>query len=122
MIKQLLRFGIVGVLAAALHMSIVIWLVQQWSLLPLIANVFAFGASFQVSYWGHRWWTFAGTSALHREALPKLILVQVINFAANESLFYIFLSLHLPYPVALLIVLTVLPFFTFFSSKLWVFR
>jgi len=119
---QLLRFGIVGLTAAALHFSIVVGAVEYLALLPLIANVFAFAFAFQISYWGHRLWTFAGTTSLHREAFPKLMLIQVINFAANESLFYIFLNLNLPYPVALLIVLTTLPVFTFISSKLWVFR
>lgn len=122
MIKQLFRFGVVGIVAAAIHFYIVISLVQTWSLEPLIANVFAFGIAFQISYWGHRLWTFSNTTTLHREAFPKLMLIQIINFAANESLFYVFLTLNLPYPIALLIVLTILPIVTFVSSKLWVFR
>lgn len=122
MIKQLFRFGIVGLTAAAIHFGIVVWIVQTWAIAPLIANVFAFGISFQVSYWGHRRWTFEGTTTLHREAFPKLVFIQALNFAANESLFYIFLMFDLPYPIALAIVLTILPIFTFVSSKLWVFR
>jgi putative flippase GtrA len=122
MIKQLYRFGVVGVGAAALHFSVVVVIVQTWMVAPLIANVFAFGISFQLSYWGHRTWTFGGTAALHRDAFPKLLLIQSINFSVNEALFYIFLAFHLSYPVALFIVLTILPVFTFFSSKLWVFR
>lgn len=119
---QIFRFGIVGVIAAIIHVSIVIYLVQHWLYLPLIANIFAFLVSFQASYWGHRLWTFSDSEALHTIALPKLLFVQIINFAANETLFFIFLSLNLPYPLALILVLTVLPIFTFISSKLWVFR
>lgn len=122
MIKQLFRFGLVGILAAAVHMGIVVLIVQTWLIEPLIANVFAFAFSFQVSYWGHRLWTFEGTTALHRDAFPKLVFIQAINFAANETLFYTFLSMDLPYPIALFITLAILPVFTFFSSKLWVFR
>lgn len=119
---QLCRFGIVGVTAAAVHFSIVVSLVQLNGLPPLLANVFGFAISFQVSYWGHRRWTFQDSVALHRVAFPKLLFVQLINFAANESLFYILLSFHLPYVFALLIVLAVLPIFTFIVSKMWVFR
>lgn len=119
---QLCRFGIVGLVAAAIHFCVVIFLVQRFSFLPLSANVFGFLMGFQMSYWGHRVWTFNDTEALHRVALPKLLLVQCLSFAANETLFYIFLALSLPYPIALIIVLTVLPLFTFASSKLWVFR
>ena len=119
---QLFRFGVVGVVAAAIHFTIVVCLVQLLLLPPLVANIFGFFVSFQVSYWGHRRWTFQGTEISHSTALPKLLLVQIINFCANESLFYIFLSMHLPYQLALLIVLTILPIFTFVSGKFWVFR
>jgi len=122
LLSQLFRFGIVGLTAAALHFSIVVMLVQTWLFMPLVANIFGFAAGFQVSYWGHRMWTFSETVTSHRVALPRLLIVQAINLLANETLFYIFLSLNLPYPVALLIVLSTLPLFTFISSKLWVFR
>lgn len=119
---QLCRFGVVGVLAAIVHFSIVVLLVQNADLAPLIANIFGFIIAFQVSYWGHRLWTFNGTITLHRVAIAKLFFVQVVNFVLNESLFYLFLIVGLPYPIALLIVLAILPVFTFALSKLWVFR
>lgn len=120
---QLLRFGLIGLLAGAVHFSIVVLLVESAGLKPLIANIFAFLAAFQVSYWGHRYWTFRGTTASHRMALPRLFLVCSAAFAANESLFYLFLALfNLPYPIALFLVLAILPLLTFTLSKLWVFR
>jgi putative flippase GtrA len=122
LIFQLLRFGIVGVFAAAIHFLIVVTLVQTFSYEPLIANIFAFFISFQASYFGHRRFTFTGTTALHVFAFPKLLMVQIFNFIANESLFYFFLSFHLPYQVALILVLSILPLFTFVISKLWVFK
>jgi putative flippase GtrA len=118
---QVFRFGVVGLVAAAIHFSIVVMLVHVGSLIPLLANVFGFAIAFQVSYWGHRLWTFPDNGILHRIALPKLLFVQLLNFAANETLFYILLSLNVPYPIALIIVLAVLPVFTFMASKLWVF-
>lgn len=120
--RQIFRFGVVGVIAAVAHFNMVVFLVQNFQYAPLVANAFAFLVSFQMSYWGHRLWTFGDTVTLHRVAIPKLLLVQLINFLANETLFYIFLSCNLPYPIALIIVLTILPIFTFISSKLWIFR
>lgn len=122
LIVQICRFGIVGLTAAAMHFVTVVLLVQLVMLKPLIANIYGFVAGFQISYFGHRLWTFHQTPALHRTAVPKLFLVQILNLAANETLFYIFLLLHLPYTVALLIVLMVLPMFTFAASKWWVFN
>lgn len=122
LVFQVGRFGIVGVTAASIHFLTVVFLVQNFLIEPLAANVMGFLISFQVSYWGHRLWTFQGTTALHRTAFSKLLLVQLINFSANELLFYIFLSLHFPYQLALIMVLTILPIFTFLSGKFWVFR
>ena len=119
---QIARFLIVGGTAAAVHFSMVVLLVQAYDYVPLIANFGGFVVSFQVSYWGHRLWTFSGTEVLHREAYPRLVMVQLVNFALNESLYYLLLSLHLPYQLALLIVLAILPIFTFISSKFWVFQ
>jgi putative flippase GtrA len=122
MMLQIMRFGTVGLTAATIHFTIVVSLVQLAGMRPLIANVFAFLVSFQVSYWGHRKWTFSDTVELHRVAFSKLLLVQLINFVLNEFLFYVFLSLHIPYPIALLMVFAALPVFTFISNKWWVFK
>lgn len=122
LLSQLARFGVVGFTAATVHYSIVVALVQAFSYEPLIANIFAFLISFQISYFGHRRFTFSGTTTMHTIALPRLLLLQIFNFVANESLFYFLLSLNLPYQLALVIVLATLPLFTFTVSKLWVFR
>lgn len=120
---QLTRFCIVGLLAAAVHFSIVVLLVEVGALKPLIANIFAFLIAFQVSYWGHRRWTFHTTTSLHGEALPKLFLVNGLGFIANEGLFYIFMTMFgLSYPLALFLVLAILPVATFALGKFWVFR
>lgn len=119
---QVCRFGIVGLTSSIIHYTIVVELVQANLLQPLIANVFAFFISFQFSYWGHRLWTFNDSLSLHRDALPRLLLVQCINLSVNETLFATFMSWGLPYNIALIFVLTILPIFTFVSSKWWVFR
>lgn len=121
-VAQIIRFIIVGTTAAAVHFSIVVYLVQLFHYAPLIANIAAFIVAFQVSYWGHRMWTFSETEVMHREAYPKLIILQVSVLCMNEGLYYLFLSLHIPYQLALLMVLAIMPFFTFVTSKFWVFQ
>lgn len=123
LIYQLMRFGIVGVSAAAVHFSVVVFLVQVGLVKqPLVANVFGFMLAFQVSYSGHRFWTFRGTTVTHKTAWAKLLLVSASGFCANEGLFYLFLTVAgLPYPLALFIVLAIMPIITFTLSKFWVF-
>jgi putative flippase GtrA len=97
--------------------------VESGVLPPLHANMVAFVFAFQVSYFGHRFWTFNETIIEHRVAMPKLLLISSANFFANEGLFYFFLNtFQLPYTVALLLVLAILPVVTFTVSKLWIFR
>ena len=122
LVGQVARFGIVGLSAAAIHFSTVMMLVQYFAMQPLVANILGFCVAFQMSYWGHRLWTFNAGSIQHSDALPRLIAVQIGNLVANEALFYTFLRMHIPYQLALLIVLTTLPIFTFLLNKFWVFR
>lgn len=96
-------------------------LVEHAQLQALIANIIAFLVAVQFSYWGHCFLTFR-ENALHHIMMPKFFLVQTCNFIFNECLFYIFLSLHFSYRLALLIVLTTLPLITFTISKLWIFK
>lgn len=119
---QLTRFGIVGVLAAIVHTSVVISLVQWGKQPPLLANILGFASAFQLSYWGHRLFTFAARDIPHRISMSRLLFIQLINLTMNEALFFIFLQYQLPYILALILVQTILPVFTFISSKLWVFR
>ena len=121
LIKQLTRFGIVGLTAAAIHYTTVVTVVTYTGMHPLMANIIGFIVAFQMSYWGHRVWTFRDTMATHREAFPKLMLVQAFAFMGNELLFFIFLQANLPYQLALVLVLTILPIFTFLMNKFWVF-
>jgi putative flippase GtrA len=120
---QLIRFGIVGACAASVNMLIVACLVEKFNVYPLIANIFAFAIAFNFSYVGHRYWSFAGTMVKHKSALPRFLLIAIISFILNEGLFYVFLRLFaLYYLIALLLVLLIVPFFTFFCSKLWAFK
>ena len=120
---QLARFGIVGVTAASVHFAIVVFLVELHYLQPLIANIVAFCIAVQVSYWGHRIWTFRGTKKNHWVAFSRLLLVSIVAFTVNESMFYILMTEYqLPYPVALFLILTILPFIVFAVNKMWVFE
>lgn len=125
---QLTRFGIVGLTGAAIQFSIVVLFVQNKICVPLTANIFGFMIAFIATYWGHSLWTFknqrgaGGVAVLHHVAITKLFVVQIVNFVCNESLFYVFLLFKLHYQIALLIVLTVMPIFTFIASKFWVFK
>jgi putative flippase GtrA len=121
LIRHAFRFGIVGVLAMATHYVLVIILVN-FSITPLIANVFAFIGAFQVSYWGHSSWSFSDLSASRRDSFRRFVIISVSGFLLNELLFFLFLKFtNIPYQISLLIVLPFVAGLTFLFSRHWAF-
>lgn len=119
--SQIIRFGIVGIAAAITHVLTVIFLVEHQWMQPLIANIFGYLLAFQVSYFGHRHFTFQHSAPIS-ETIGRFVIVATIGFSFNESLFYLFLHyFNQYYPIALLLTLTITPLMTFILGKLWVF-
>lgn len=120
--QQLLRFGVVGVSAMGVHMATAIGLVTA-GMLPLAANVIAFLVAFQVSYLGHRLWTFEAHALPHRDTLPRFFGVALMSFAVNEGMYFLLLRYApLPYWLSLGIVLVAVAAGTFVCSRYWAFR
>lgn len=118
---QLFRFGVIGTLAAFTQLIGVYGLVDGFHLTPLVANIFAFIIAFQVSYHGHKLWTFA-SEAKHLHAMSKFLVVAVLAFLLNEGLYSYFLhEFNLNYLITLVIVLVIVPPITFILSKFWAF-
>lgn len=118
---QLFRFGVIGGIAAFTQLVGVFILVDGFHLHPLLANVFAFLIAFQVSYYGHKLWTFS-SEAKHSHAMSKFLVVATLSFILNEGLYSYFLhEFNLNYLVTLIIVLLIVPPVTFILSKFWAF-
>jgi putative flippase GtrA len=121
MMLQLMRFGVVGVAAMVVHWLVAVALVRL-GLAPLIANVLAFAVAFNVSYWGHRRWTFAATTA-HGTTVRRFFAVALGSFALNEFLYYLLLRFtRLDYQTALALVLVAVAGLTFVLSRYWAFK
>ena len=117
---ETVRYGCVGGLSTVLHFCTVLALAGS-GMDPLAANAVAFAATFQVSYLGHRHWTFAapgnGTGYL------RMLLVSLLAFGANETLYALLLKTGaLDYRAALLVVLAMVGGGTYLASRCWVFR
>jgi putative flippase GtrA len=119
---QLVRFGIVGMAATLTHTG-VFWLL--WGPLALYhapANILAFLVAFEVSFWGHRRWSFAAGTR-RRGTRWRLFAVALLGLGLNMAWGWVAFDLMhagLPAFVALQIGLT--PAIVFVLSRLWVFR
>jgi putative flippase GtrA len=120
--KKWLAFLTVGSSAALMHEAIVIGLVEYLEWTPLFANIIGFVVAFNVSYIGHKHYTF-NSNAAHRSTLPKFALVASSSFLLNQGLFFVFLTwTTLPYSVALFIVLGSVALLTYVLSHFWAFK
>ncbi|MDE2421207.1 MAG: GtrA family protein [Gammaproteobacteria bacterium] len=120
-IGQLMRFGIIGVLAALTHYAIAITLTHR-GMLPAWANLIAFVTAFWVSYFGHRYFSFDAGDVSHQQTLPRFILVAVLGFILNESLLLLmlhFTSITIALGLPFIIILTAI--FTFILSRQFAF-
>jgi putative flippase GtrA len=120
MIRQLLRFGAVGIAAMTVHWAVVALLVPLGSQ-PLLANIAAFAVAFNVSYAGHRHWTFATPHTSH-STFKRFLGVALLGFALNEALYYVLLRAGMEYRLALMLVLVAVAALTFVLSRFWAFR
>ena len=76
---QLCRFGIVGVSAAVVNYLIVVVIVEYGHWQPLLANIVAYLLAFNVSYTGHRLFTFSH-KAHEKSSLTKFFVVSLTGF------------------------------------------
>lgn len=122
MIASLLRFGLVGALAALTHYLVAAACLRLGLLSPAWANPAGFAVAFWVSYFGHFHLSFGGNAA-HRQALPRFLLTALAGFGTNHLLYLALLHLTpwSPY-LDLLIALVLVAAMTFLLSRHWAFR
>lgn len=118
-LHELLRFGCVGIAAMLTHFVVVLLLVPA-GLPPLLANVAAFAVAFQVSFHGHRNWTFNATPRPRQYS--SMLMVSLAAFGANEGLYALLLEqAGMDYRIALALVLAAVAVLTFLGAKFWAF-
>ena len=119
---QLMRFGVIGVLAAVTHYCIAIYLTDH-QVAAGWANLVAFIIAFWVSYFGHRYFSFDAGDVSHQQTLPRFILVAVFGFILNESLLLLmlhFTKISIALGLPFIIVITAI--FTFILSRQFAFN
>ncbi len=119
--RQVVCFGVVGAHAAIVNFGALMIFVAFVGLTPLVANIVAFLVAYQVSFWGHRCWTFRGPHAHHHLGL-RFFGVALLSLGLNEGIFAVFLlACHLYYPISMILTLLIVPPITFVLSRVWAF-
>lgn len=121
-IRQALRFAVVGGAATVVHYVTALALVTAGGWPPRWANLGGFVVAFAVSFLGQWKWTFGAADAPARRALPAYFAVAVSSFLLNAALFELLLRYApLPYYVSLALVLGTVAALTFVLSRKWAF-
>lgn len=120
-ISQLIRFGIIGVLAALSHYGIAVSLTNK-GVNAAGSNLIAFIIAFWVSYFGHRYFSFNAGDVSHLQTLPRFIVVALLGFILNESLLLFILHFTvITMAVGLPFIIILTAIFTFILSRQFAF-
>ncbi len=128
-LQQLLRFGIIGVIATLIHAILfhTLYINQLFSSLP--ANLISFIVAFTVSYLGHLKWTFVikdvpkRTYPLFWKTLFRFLPTALLGLTVNITAGWLIIEyLQLSHYYFLGIVVFFTPALTFLISKYWVFK
>jgi putative flippase GtrA len=116
-------FVAVGCAAAAVHLGVVIALVDGFGQLPLAANIVGWLVAFVVSFSGHWLLTFRAQQAPLWRAARRFFTVSAAGFAANELAYALLLQWSAwRYDVVLAMVLIAVAVITYLLSSRWAFR
>lgn len=116
--SMLARFGGVGVLATLVHLGVAAALLGVWpSASPFLANLVAFLLAFQVSFWGHRHFTFRKDGKAHR-----FFVLALGGFALNNGVLASLLAVsQLDGMTAIVIATFSVPLMVYLAARFWAF-
>ncbi len=119
--RQFLTFGVVGLAATVVHVSLALTLNARFAVGPIIANFAGYSCGFFVSYLGNSLLTFR-RPALHGQRLSRFLAASLGGLALNQAIVFPLVTLaHLPLKLALAPAVVIVPIVSFAAARLWVF-
>lgn len=116
------RFGVVGIIATAIHVLVVLILLSKTSFPTLAANAIAYMMAFSISFAGNYIWTFQSPGDPGR-AIRRFLVISLGAFATNSLTLMALLRVNLASPsVSALFSAAVVPAITFIASRFWGFK
>ena len=120
-IGQFLLFAGLGVIGTLGHYTILIVLVQFWTVDPVFASSFGFVVGAVINYILNYQFTFQSDKR-HTEALTKFLIVATIGAAINGTIMYIGVeNTNINYMLVQIFATCVVLLWNFVLNKLWTF-
>lgn len=120
-IKQLIVYGVVGVVALIIQMALYLVLCRL-NMNPLYANLIGAGVAMVVAYKGHIKYTFKKEHKFLRSEFIKYVITALFGIAFNTAGVYLLVKVLAYHSDAGVIPMILTPFLTFIINKLWSFK
>lgn len=118
---EILRFGVVGILATLTHFGVLTLSVETVHLPAAISNGLAFCVAVIVTYLGQSYWVFSNPDH-NLVRIRKFLMTALGGLLANIALMWgIVNGLGLDYRIGFATALILVPAATFVINKYWVF-
>jgi putative flippase GtrA len=122
LLRQFSAFVWVGLLAAVVHYSLLVGLVEGHILAPVPATLVGYVGGGVLSYLLNRRHTFASERP-HEEAFWRFALVAAVGFALTFLFMHLFVDrLHGPYLAAQVVTTGIVMLWSFGANRIWTFR
>lgn len=122
-IKNILKFGIVGVFSTIIHSTIYLIGIKQTALDAQVANLIGYLSAVIFSYFSHKFWTFSQPARSHSfSSITKFFVASTFSLGLNSFWVYLLSSTHIPTHFAVVGFLFFTPIITFVLLRFWVFR
>jgi putative flippase GtrA len=113
-----LRFGSVGLWATGVYL-VTAASAASAGLTPQLANALGYCVAAGVSFLGHFHWTF-GRRANHAGAFARFLVVVAGGYLASSAIMHVAIAwFHVPFWMALTLVLLVVPGLSWLTSRYW---
>lgn len=119
-LPRLLRFGITGLIATAVHVVVAVVLIAGLSVPPYVANPVAFLAATAFSYATNTLWSFA--SRMDRRTLSRYACVAAFGLLATSAIAAAAEAAGLDYRIGIALVIALVTPSTFALHSVWTYR
>lgn len=122
-IKQLSKFGVVGVVNTSITLSSFYFMHEILKFNYIIVSIVAYSFGFLSSYLGNKFWTFKVTDSDIKQEIGKFITVNLIGLGLNVLFISGFVELLEIQPlIAQIFTICLVVIFNFSGNKFWVFK
>ena len=118
--RQFAGFSVLGLVNTAIHLAVVVGLVEGVAVFPVVANGLAFVCANVFSFWGNSRWVFRARPTRQRYA--RFLLVSLLGLAVSLGASALGESRHWHYLAGVALSFALLPALTFFAHRIWTWK